>query len=289
VPGDLILFGAGVKHGPQQSAALWQRRTLPEAHLARVESTPYTARTRFWPDEPAGRRPKYNPSIDITYLGSLAELSLRPGSNLDLKVIEALRSSGIRREAVLTTTVGSRALAAGAFVLARPPAQTRPGGRQSGRRHGAPRGGGPARSVSFAPLPRRAKDISVVLSPPATRTIERREQKLVDAYRKHMEAKGHSIVRLKIVDRSGRVFWNDIYDKNLKALIEAKGSSDRESIRMALGQVLDYERGAAVSIRGVLVPKKPDDDLIELLEVNGVIAIWAAVSGFADSGLGSLV
>ena len=85
------------------------------------------------------------------------------------------------------------------------------------------------------------------------------------------------------------MFWNDTFDKTRRALIEAKGSSDRESIRMALGQVLDYERGATARLRGVLVPRKPGDDLVDLLAAHKVITVWPVAAGFADSGGGQLV
>jgi hypothetical protein len=287
-PGDLICFGLGVAGGPQQSASSWRTRTLPEAHLSRVTSAAYVATAAFWPDERPGAPPKYNPSIDIAYLGSLVGLSLSPGTDLSDALVDALRSSGIRREAVAVTAAGSPALARGAPVLTpAPPAVGGSGGGGSRTRRGS-RGG--RRTIFFAPLPKNVKDITITSpAPPVTRAIERREQRLVDAYRKHMERKGHTIVRLKIVDGMGQTLWNDIYDKDLSALVEAKGSSDRNSIRMALGQVLDYARGASVKVRGVLVPDKPEDDLIDLLKQNDVVAIWTTRTGFADSAGAILV
>jgi hypothetical protein len=281
-PGDLVLFGLGVERGPQQPAADWQQRTVPESHIARIDRSAYTATQPFWPDESPNEPPYYNPSIDITYLGSLASLSLTPGVDLSAALTEALRVSGVLRQAVRSATSGSPALAPGAPVLTRaprPPRQTT-----------QPGGGGPAAQAKFATLPRKAVAITLAQpTPPVNRLIIRREQELVDSYRKHMEAKGHSIVRLQIPNGSGGFLWNDIYDKNLDALIEAKGSNDRESIRMALGQVLDYQRWAKPRLRGVLLPDKPQDDLTDLLAANGIITIWQTSTGFADSQGGSLI
>ena len=92
-----------------------------------------------------------------------------------------------------------------------------------------------------------------------------------------------------IKDGSGRTLRNDIYDKNLQALIEAKGSTDRDSIRMALGQVLDYRRACAPTWCGVLLPSKPDQDLIDLLARSQIATIWETSSGFRDSVNGALV
>lgn len=276
-----MLFGVGVAGGPQQSKSSWHRRILPEAHLARITSSLYIATTPFWPDE-AGPTTRYNPSIDISYLGSLQDVALRPGRQLSAGLVEALRSSGIHRQARRTRTEGSPALAAHAPVLASALHRPRGSNARSSRSSKA--------TAYFAPIPKKAKDITVTQpSPPVSRTIERREQGLVDRYRNHMEAKGHSIVCIKIPDGKGNTLSNDIYDKDLHALIEAKGSSDRNSVRMALGQILDYQRHATPKHRGVLLPDKPIQDLIDLLEANGVTTIWETVRGFSDSDGGPLV
>ena len=61
--------------------------------------------------------------------------------------------------------------------------------------------------------------------------------------------------------------FSDLYVKELSLLIEAKGSVDRQSIRMAIGQLIDYRR----FIRGkkrcaVLLPSRPRKDLVKLIE-----------------------
>ena len=49
-------------------------------------------------------------------------------------------------------------------------------------------------------------------------------------------------------------------------LYEAKGSAERMSIRLALGQVLDYGRYVEGSRLAILLPEAPAADLVELLE-----------------------
>jgi hypothetical protein len=51
---------------------------------------------------------------------------------------------------------------------------------------------------------------------------------------------------------------------------EAKGSAERLSVRLALGQVFDYGRYVEGSRLAVLLPEAPAADLVELLEAHGV-------------------
>lgn len=60
-------------------------------------------------------------------------------------------------------------------------------------------------------------------------------------YRDHLVKQRHVVARLEI-NVEGTVLRSDLVDRTRLALIEAKGRSDRESIRTALGQIIDYER-----------------------------------------------
>ena len=55
-------------------------------------------------------------------------------------------------------------------------------------------------------------------------------------------------------------------------LFEAKSSADRDSIRAAIGQLWDYKRliGDGDLQLTVLVPEKPNDDLLDLFDYAGV-------------------
>jgi hypothetical protein len=228
---------------------------------------------------------RYNPTIDLEFLGTAVDVPLRPGAALSAGVVEGLRLAGIGRPAVRVSTAGSPLLRGGSALLL-PPRRSSPPQRRGGGRRPAQRSG--TADVSYAPLPKKAADITVVNpQPPADRVIVRREQVLVDDYRAHLEKKGHPVVRLRI-QVGGLTFWNDVYDKQRQALIEAKGSSDRDSVRMALGQVLDYVRHSEAKLRGVLVPDKPDPDLIDLLAAHHVGTVWRTRRGFSDSLGGSL-
>lgn len=108
-------------------------------------------------------------------------------------------------------------------------------------------------------------------------------------YRDHLVKQRHVVARLEI-NVEGTVLRSDLVDRTRLALIEAKGRSDRESIRTALGQIIDYERFMAPppKHRGVLLPAKPSADLRALIAAADVTAIWPTAHGFSDTSGGAL-
>jgi hypothetical protein len=67
-------------------------------------------------------------------------------------------------------------------------------------------------------------------------------------------------------------------------LIEAKADVSRESIRYAIGQLLDYRRYlAARPLVAILVPSRLRSDLTELAGEIGAAVIWSSGEGFTDS------
>jgi hypothetical protein len=64
------------------------------------------------------------------------------------------------------------------------------------------------------------------------------------------------------------VFLTDLFDVSAKVLYEAKGRVDRNSIRLAIGQLLDYRRhiDPEPEALAILLPKAPHDDLKDLIE-----------------------
>ena len=63
----------------------------------------------------------------------------------------------------------------------------------------------------------------------------------------------------------------DAYDKHTNTLIEAKSSSSRQDIRMAIGQLFDYQKflvpGAKLAI---LLPEAPEKSARDLLVDLGI-------------------
>lgn len=115
---------------------------------------------------------------------------------------------------------------------------------------------------------------------------ERREQRLVHAYRDHLEAQGHEVCRhLYRPVAGGAPMACDVYNMTTRTLVEAKASVRRESIRMAIGQLLDYRRleVGPVDRLEVLLPREPGSDLLELLHSVDILATWPAADSFETS------
>ncbi len=68
---------------------------------------------------------------------------------------------------------------------------------------------------------------------------ERREQKLVLALEAHLLALGHKVTRQRLLPSGeARPIITDLFDATTGTLVEAKGSVERNAIRMAIGQAL---------------------------------------------------
>ncbi|MCY3506942.1 MAG: hypothetical protein OXH41_12335 [Chloroflexi bacterium] len=119
------------------------------------------------------------------------------------------------------------------------------------------------------------------------RTIEadRREQRLVLAYCDHLESQGHLVKRnrYRLPDHVATLVC-DLVDETDKVLYEAKGDTRRTSVRMAIGQLLDYRllERRPMSL-AVLLPTKPARDLIELINSVPASAVWQTEGGFERS------
>lgn len=111
--------------------------------------------------------------------------------------------------------------------------------------------------------------------PPGERRVSRIEFQLQLDFGNWMRERGETIRRLQLTS-DGSVIEPDIYVESLGWIVEAKKSTGREYVRMAIGQVLDYvhvARKAGIdAVPVVLLPGRPSEDLAELLEALGMIA-----------------
>ena len=122
-------------------------------------------------------------------------------------------------------------------------------------------------------------------------TAVRREQTLVIAYKVWIEAKGSEIVRYRIRPPGVPAhLYNDAYDRVRNNLIEGKANATRPSIRMAIGQLMDYRRFAPSGVKlAVLTTRRPHPDLELLLRSLGIACIWRSDDGFEDNADGAFV
>ena len=74
----------------------------------------------------------------------------------------------------------------------------------------------------------------------------------------------------------------DLVDETNHVLFEAKGDVRRASVRMAIGQLLDYRRFEPISMElAILLPRRPAQDIIELIHSVPASAVWRTKDGFA--------
>jgi hypothetical protein len=109
---------------------------------------------------------------------------------------------------------------------------------------------------------------------------ERREAKLVQRYADWLKRQGHEAKQrlIKLPDHVAAL-RTDLFDITANELVEAKGSSSRSDVRMALGQVLDYSEHAGAGRRAVLLPTSPAQDMLDLLVKYGVSCIFEEGEG----------
>ncbi|WP_155946647.1 restriction endonuclease [Mycobacterium sp. URHD0025] len=97
-------------------------------------------------------------------------------------------------------------------------------------------------------------------------TVVQREAQLTDRFKAYLEAHHREVMRYRINPVGSATLYSDLADISDNILYEAKGSAERMSVRLAIGQVLDYGRYVGDSSLAVLLPESPAADLVELLE-----------------------
>ena len=124
------------------------------------------------------------------------------------------------------------------------------------------------------------------VSLPEEREAHRREGELVDRYRAYLAERGFGSSRVEMVFESVRLF-NDLYvEPPRNQLVEAKGDARRESIRMGIGQLLDYlhniDLGRSFPDRpapALLLPRYPGTSIEGLLDSQSIALVWEREDG----------
>jgi len=117
----------------------------------------------------------------------------------------------------------------------------------------------------------------------------RSEHELVQRYVHWLAGRGiKAVSRLYRVSGLARPFLCDVFLPEKNALIEAKSSDSREVIRMAVGQLFDYQFLEMADRKlAVLLPYSPAQEIRELLDGLGIGVIWPVGEGFRDSHHGA--
>lgn len=114
--------------------------------------------------------------------------------------------------------------------------------------------------------------------------VLQKEAQLTTRFQAYLEQRDSKVKRYRIVPAGSSVaLFTDIADTTHNIVYEAKGSADRMSVRLALGQILDYGRYVRGSRLAVLLPDIPAADLVELVESLDVGCVVESADGkFVD-------
>ncbi len=150
---------------------------------------------------------------------------------------------------------------------------------------------GPARAR--VPIEQQQTERAYVTPSNKPYEAERREQRLVLEFEAHLRKVGHEVFRQRVLPPGeARPLFTDLYDATTGLLVEAKGTVERNAIRMAIGQLADYRRfidDGQPNHLAVLLPAEPRKDLCDLLFSQGIDLIYRTDAGFDDSTGGALV
>jgi hypothetical protein len=114
-------------------------------------------------------------------------------------------------------------------------------------------------------------------------TADLRQAELRDQYLTELTKQEHQVSAYQIkIAGTTTTLKTDLYDATEHELYSVRGESSREEIRTAIGQLKDYVR----HIRprnpklSVLVPERPQDDLLDLLHTEGIDLVYRDGTGY---------
>ena len=115
----------------------------------------------------------------------------------------------------------------------------------------------------------------------ARREAVRSEWQLVDEF---VAARGLDRLRRRYQLSNGRSLFADAWFPEARVLVEAKANSDRRAVREAIGQLYDYAEKEDGPVKKVLVlPRAPEDDLLQVLRSANITPIWKTDSGWSEA------
>ncbi len=103
----------------------------------------------------------------------------------------------------------------------------------------------------------------------------RREAQLEKSFARYVVRQGYPVWRYEIRHTSGQSpMYTDLWIGGANILLEVKSNADRASVRMALGQLMDYTRFLRTAVRAILLPQEPEADLFKLARSQNTAFIW---------------
>ncbi|MES9519894.1 hypothetical protein [Streptomyces capoamus] len=111
---------------------------------------------------------------------------------------------------------------------------------------------------------------------------ELRQSALRDDYFQELIDTGHEVFAYQIkIAGTTTILTTDLYDATAHELYAVRGDSSREEVRTAVGQLKDYVRHVEPRPQlAALFPEKPQDDLVDLLHVEGISVVYQDDHGY---------
>lgn len=123
------------------------------------------------------------------------------------------------------------------------------------------------------------------LAPTTGRIAHRDEAKLVTQFEHWLRQRSHDPQRLRIkIPGERHELVTDTYDTTDRVLYEAKSKSDRATVRLAIGQLLDYLRFAPDASGSILLPDAPSDDVKRLIRAVGFGLVYRKLGSWVVDG-----
>jgi hypothetical protein len=139
--------------------------------------------------------------------------------------------------------------------------------------------------IQLADSPRHHQLDYIVRSKKQVIQAKKNEARLLMNYQRWLKRSGRSLITTK----HGQLQC-DAFELERRNLVEAKSSTKREHIRMAVGQLLDYscqvERRFGRTNMGILLPTKPRLSSVSWLRRLKVHLIWKDKNTFRDDANG---
>jgi hypothetical protein len=139
-------------------------------------------------------------------------------------------------------------------------------------------------TVRFAAVERVSAQLVIARTSRVVTQWNRVESRLLSLWIAWCASAGRVVTRPVIRTEEGATIIGDAFDETRGLLVEAKGSSSREHVRMAIGQILDYS-SLMTDVdhrRAILLPARPPSSMVRLLAGLGIGLVYRTGDGFVE-------
>jgi len=112
-------------------------------------------------------------------------------------------------------------------------------------------------------------------------SLEKETEELLFSYFRTLTVEGHDVVTLRAACGEGaEMVGVPLLDRTTDTVVASAGSTSRTAVRAAIGDALDYQRVSGAANTVLLLPSKPREDVLALIEHVGMTAAWPLGKGW---------